>query len=345
MQKFQYFLQTLKTNKALNAHDSYSAFSLIADNAATNDEIKDFLLTINLVGINEDLLFGAAKSLNERSIRFRSPPNAIDVCGTGGDNSNSLNISTTVAILLASMGIPVAKHGNRAVSSKSGSADIFAALGIDFNKNQDDLEMMLSNNNLAFIFAPFYHPALQNVAQARRELGVRTIFNFLGPLLNPAQTKYQLIGCSDRKMAKIIIKTCKLLGKEKAVVVTGLDGMDEISLTRNSIIYKFDKNSGKFSQEIFNPQDYGIQKRSGRLIEGGDAKYNAAMLVKLLRGDFTEDVSNKKLQAYFDIVCLNGAAALMVADKAENFADGITIMQNYIKSGKALQFLKKYRSI
>jgi anthranilate phosphoribosyltransferase len=334
MQKFKEIINSLRLDSLLNDKDSYEAFSLIADGKINNDEIKEFLLLINEKGIDEALLYGAAKSLNERSIKLESPKDAIDVCGTGGDNSNSLNISTAVAIIIASMGIPVAKHGNKAVSSNSGSADIFSELGIDINKSKEESEDSLKNNNLAFIFAPLYHPALKNVAIARKELGVRTIFNFLGPLLNPAQTKYQLIGCSDQKVAKIMLNVCTRLKKERCLVVTGLDGMDEISISSDTLINKIDDNGSAITQ-TFNPQDYGVKKRSIKLIEGKDPKYNSLKLIDLLKGN----IKDEKSQAYFDIVTLNCAAALIVSGKFTDFNEAMKSTQTQIKSGKSYNFL------
>lgn len=337
MQQFQDFINLLEENKLTQFEQSYQAFSLIADGKSSNEEIKKFLTLINQKGINKILLFGAAKALNERSIKLKSPQNAIDVCGTGGDNSNSLNISTTVAIILASIGIPVAKHGNKAVSSKSGSADIFSKLGINLNQDKEEVEISLKENNLAFIFAPLYHPALKNVATARQELGIRTIFNFLGPLLNPAQTQYQLIGCSDQKIAKIMLEVCLLLGKKNCMTVTGVDGMDEISISSNSIIYKINEKD-ELIAEIFDPEIYGIKKRSAKLIEGKDTKYNSEQLINLLKGEITDE----RLQAYLDIVALNAAAALIISGKTNNFLDGIQIIKDQIKSGKSYQFLENF---
>ena len=336
VKQFKDFIYLLKNNKLTDYQDSYQAFNMIVDNKVNAEEVKEFLILINKIGINKALLFGAAKSLNERSIKIKAPKNSIDVCGTGGDNINSLNISTAVAIIIASMGIPVAKHGNRAVSSMSGSADIFSQLGINLNKNKEQIEKSLEQNNLAFIFAPIYHPALKNVAHIRKELGTRTIFNFLGPLLNPAQTKIQLIGCSDKNIAKIMLETCIFLKKEKCMTVTGLDGMDEISISSNTIIYAMNKNRS-LRKKIFNPEEYGIKKRSSNLIKGQDPEYNAKQLIKLLKGD----IFDKKLQAYFDIVTLNCAAALIISGNSQNFSDAIRDVQRQIKSGKSYQFLSR----
>jgi len=331
-------LDIIKTNESISDEGAYLAFSMIADGKANNAQIKKFLTLINKTGITKSLLFGAAKALNERSIKIKAPKNAIDVCGTGGDNSNSLNVSTTVAIILASMGVVVAKHGNKAVSSKSGSADIFSKLGININQSKEETQKSLKENNLAFIFAPLYHPAFKNIMPARKELGVRTIFNFLGPLLNPAQTKRQLIGCSDKKIAKIMAQTCILLKKEKCWIVTSEDKMDEISISANTIINKINKK-GEIEEVIFNPEDYGIKKQPIELIKGKDPTYNASQLINLLKGD----INDEKSQAYFDIVTLNCAAALIIADKFDNFKEAIEFTQNHIKSGKSYHFLQKLK--
>lgn len=334
MNSFKDFINKLRDSKGLGSEESYEAFSLIADGKVDNEEIKEFLLLINEKGITEELLYGAAKSLNERSIKLKAPEGAIDVCGTGGDNSNSLNISTTVAIVLASMGIPVAKHGNKAVSSQSGSADIFSELGINLDKSKEEVEQSLDENNLAFIFAPLYHPAFKHIMPARKELGVRTIFNFLGPLLNPAQVKKQLIGCSDKKMAKIMARVCYLMEKHVWVVV-GEDGMDEMSISANTFIYKTDKD-GNVVEEIFNPEEHDIKKRPISLIAGKDPKYNAEKLIKLLKGE----IGDEKMQAYHDIVCLNSAAALIIAGKSKTFQESIDVVSGHIKSEKVLKFLR-----
>ena len=318
---------------SLNYDQSYLAFSLIADGKSNDDEIKNFLTLINKKGIDENLLCGAAKSLDERSIKIKAPKDCVDVCGTGGDGSNSLNISTTISIILASMGIKIAKHGNKAVSSKSGSADVFDKLGININLEKEEIEKNLEDNNFAFIFAPLYHPALKNVAKARKELGVRTIFNFLGPLINPAQTQYQLIGCSDKKIAKLMLKAFYFLKKKRCFVVTGLDGMDEISISSDSLIQKIDDN-GNITEEIFNPEDYGIKKSHINLIKGGDAKYNAQKLVELLKGN----IKDEKMQAYLDIVSVNCAYCLILLNKFDNTQQAINFSKDYIRSGKAYQF-------
>jgi anthranilate phosphoribosyltransferase len=324
------FIEILDHGNFQHDQDSYQAFSLIADGSVSKEEIKKFLLKINQNKINSQLIFGAVKAFAERMVRLKAPENTIDVCGTGGDGLNSLNISTAVCFAVAACGISVAKHGNRAVSSKSGSADIFLELGIDISQSIQQTEESLFKNNLAFIFAPLYHSSFKNVAEVRKELGVKTIFNYLGPLLNPAQTKYQLIGCSNQEIAQSLIEVTNLYQKEKCYVVTGKDGMDEISLSADSVILKMDQ--GKiYQEEIFNPENYGFKKVSIDAIKGGSPKYNAQKLVELLKGEES---------AYKDIVVLNSALAITLIKNIE-FKDAIYLANEAIVSGKAYDILKK----
>jgi anthranilate phosphoribosyltransferase len=231
----------------------------------------------------------------------------------------------------------VAKHGNKAVSSNSGSADIFSKIGIDLNQDKEKVEQSLTDHNLAFIYAPLYHPALKNVAQARKELGVRTIFNFLGPLLNPAQTDYQLIGCSDKKIAKIMLEVCYLLGKKKCIIVTGLDGMDEISISSDSLIFEMGADQ-KIKETTFNPEKYGIKKCSKELILGKDPDYNSKQLIKLLKGQ----IDSKELEAYANIVALNAAMALTLKNNNEDISLIINKVKAKINSGECYSFLQKF---
>ncbi|MDA0902179.1 MAG: anthranilate phosphoribosyltransferase [Proteobacteria bacterium] len=331
------YIEIIKKGHFRSDNQAYEAFQLIADGQIGDiEQIKEFLLAINERGVDVRLLSMAAKVLNERSIKLKAPDNAIDVCGTGGDKLNSLNVSTAVSFVVAAAGVVVAKHGNKAVSSASGSADIFSELGIDINQDKQQVEASLIENNIAFIFAPLYHPALKRVGQARKELGVKTIFNYLGPLLNPAQTNYQLIGCADQKIAQIMLETAASLNKKKCWVVHGLDGMDEISITNNSVIYKMDEEV-IYDCELFDQTKYIQNSFTIDDIRGKDPKYNAAKLVELLNGK----KDSKQLEAYHDIVLLNAAAALLIANKFDNFTDAFNSAKEVIASKKALNLLKK----
>jgi anthranilate phosphoribosyltransferase len=334
MNRLKKYLDILDQKGFLSSQESYEAFFTIVENQNSAEEIKNFLLKINQKKITASLLYGAAKALLEKSIKLKAPENAIDVCGTGGDLLHTLNISTAVSFVIAASEIPVVKHGNRAVSSSSGSADIFAELGINIHQTPQQAEKSLFENNLAFVFAPLYHPALKNLTEIRKEIGVKTIFNYLGPLLNPANIKFQLIGCSDSNIAPIMLETAKMLDKENCCVVSALDGMDEISISTETMIYKME-NKTIFPKEIFNPEKYGYKKVPIESIQGKDPKYNAGKLLDLLKGEKSD---------YYNIVVLNAALALILSHKTSNFPDGIEMAKNAIDSGKALNILKKLQN-
>ena len=336
MANLREFTEILNKGHLRFANQAEDAFTLIADGKADNIQIKEFLLAINNRGIDVNLLSSAVKVLGRRMIKVRAPENSIDVCGTGGDNLNSLNISTAVSFVVAAAGVAVAKHGNKAVSSSCGSADIFSQLGIDISQSKEQTEESLFNNNLAFIFAPLYHPALKYVAVARKELGVRTIFNFLGPLLNPAQTNYQLIGCCDRQIAEVMFKTTAKFHKKNCWVVFGLDGMDEISITDNSLIYKMDYQT-IYDSQLFNPQKYVSDKFTIDDLKGKNPTYNAQKLVELLK----YQINDRQMRAYHDIVVINSAAALVIAEKEKNFDDAVRFAKEIIAGKKAFELLKK----
>ena len=331
--EFLQLLELLDRGFLRNEEQAKTAFTLIADGKIDDEKIKEFLLKINKIGINSTLLCAAAQVFSRRAIKLNAPENTIDVCGAGGDGLNTLNISSAVAFVVAACGIAIAKHGNRSASSAVGSADVFEALDIDINQSKERIEESLFTNNIAFIFAPNYHPALRNIAPLRRELKVRTIFNFLGPLLNPAQLSSQLVGCSDEKIAPIMLDALNLLGRKRAAIVYGLDGMDEISISTDSIILKMDEKI-IYPAQIFNPQNYGIKKVNLNEIKGGDVHYNARKIVDLLRGEKS---------AFLDIVAINSALALILAKKTDDFKEAILLAGEAIDSGRAFDILQKLR--
>ncbi len=309
-------------------------FTDIVNGKLTDEQIKTFLLELNQSGFSSQVFLGAIKAFKPLCTKVASPKNAIDVCGTGGDKLNTLNISTAVALVVSACGIPVAKHGNKAISSKSGSADVLAELGINILADKSDIEKSLKENNLCFMFAPLYHSSFKSIAKVRSELGVPTIFNFLGPLLNPANTELQLIGTSRIDTMIPMLEALSQVESAKVFIVHGFDGMDEITISDNSHIAKLE--DGKISQiEVINPEDYGIKKSPLESIRGGDAKYNAGKIIELLDG---------KKSAYQDIVLLNSAFALLVAGKVQNIKDGIDLARNAIESGKAKENLQKLKT-
>jgi len=336
------FKKFLELNHQISGEEAKKAFAMIADGLVDNEDIKNFLIQINKSEEDNYIhyfsyLAGAISAFKDKMIKIKAPEGAMDVCGTGGDGLNTLNISTAVAFVVAACGVAVAKHGNRAISSKSGSADILSALGIDINLSKEKAEKCLEKNNLVFLFAPNYHPAFKHVSQARRELGVKTIFNYLGPVLNPAQVKFQLIGCSNRKMARHLIVASNLRGSINCNVIHGYDGMDEISISINSTIFT-KSQLGIFEkpvEEIINPEKYGFKKVDKSFIEGKTPEYNAVKLTELLKGDKS---------AYYDVVVLNAALALTTSGKSFYFQKAIENAKEAIDSGAALKVLEKLQN-
>ena len=300
-------------------------FDQIIDLKISEEEIKKFLLDLNQANLPDQAFIGAVSSLKKRMKKISAPQNAIDVCGTGGDKLNTLNISTAVCFVLAAAGIPVAKHGNKAISSKSGSADIFAELGIKISSEVSEIEENLREKKICFLFAPFFHEALRNVAQIRKSLGVPTIFNYLGPLLNPANTNFQLIGVSRRdvmkKMANVINEP--LQNKKATYIVHGQDGMDEISLCADSYLLRCE-NGQIFAEEIINPEKFGFKKTSLEALKGKDPKYNAEKLIALLNGEKS---------AYRNIVVLNAALSFKLTNHVNEVGEGIKLAEEMLDSG------------
>jgi len=300
----------LNLNKNINFEDSYKIFCHIADGKLSDDEIIDLLLQINKIGITENLILAAIQSFGERSKKINISGDIFDVCGTGGDGINSLNISTAVSFVAASCGLKIAKHGNKAVSSKSGSADIFSKAGIAMLQDSNAIKNSIEKFNLAFIFAPFFHPSFKNVAKARSKMAVKTIFNYLGPLLNPANPNYQLIGCSDYNISKIMAQSCQKLSKKRIMIVHSFDGMDEISISDKS--YLFDIKNNEITETIISPNDHDIKISKIEDIKGGDIEYNFNRMLELFSG---------KKDAYYDIVKINTAYILLLSGKFKNIND------------------------
>jgi len=300
-------------------------FDQIIEQKIADEDVKKFLLELNAANLPSAAFIGATSSLKKRMKTIQAPKNSIDVCGTGGDKLNTLNISTAVCFVVAAAGIPVAKHGNKAISSKSGSADIFSELGIKISDDVAEIEKNLRKKNLCFLFAPFFHGALKNLAEIRKSLGVPTIFNFLGPLLNPANTQFQLVGVSR---FDVIEKMAACL-QAKSYIVHGFDGMDEITLSDNSYLFC----DGR--KEVIDPTKFGLKKVSLDELRGGDPSYNAQRLIALLQGEKSP---------YRDIVILNSAFALKLANRVESAEQGVELARELLESGKANLVLDKCRS-
>ena len=314
----------------LEAANYEKIFNEIIDGKIAAKDVKKFLLELNQQNLPSQAFIGATTALKQRMKKISAPKNSIDVCGTGGDSLGTLNISTAVCFVVAAAGIPVAKHGNKAISSSSGSADIFLELGVKFSSEISEIEKNLAEKKLCFLFAPYFHEALKNVAEIRKSLGVPTSFNFLGPLLNPANTSFQLIGTAKKYVMKKMAEVLAQDVKNSAYIVHGLDGMDEISLCADSLLLRVE-NGKIFEEEIINPEKFGLKKVPLSALFGATPKHNAQKLLALLDGEKS---------AYFDIVTLNSAFAFKLAGKVEKIEDGLELAKSMISSGAAKKVLQ-----
>lgn len=314
-------------------------FDDIFENRLPQDEVKEYLIELYQRGEDAAEIAGAASAMRDHLIplpvNYELKEKLIDNCGTGGDKSNSFNISTTVSLLLASCGCYVAKHGNRSITSKSGSADMLEALGINLNLDVQTSAKMLEESGFTFMFAQNHHPAMKYIMPIRKSIPHRTIFNILGPLSNPATVSKQLIGVFDKNYINKIAYALDMLDTKRSIIVSSKDGMDEISIS--DISYATSLYNGKIEDFEINPEHYGLKLASKEEIIGGDAVFNANITKEILE--------NKIDGAKLDIVLLNAAAALIVDEKARDFKDGIEIALDAIKSGKAKAKLEEIVTI
>ena len=299
------------------------AFADILDGTAAEAEIEAFLIALAERGETSVEIAEAARAMRARVIAVTAPEGAIDVCGTGGDGHHTLNVSTAVALVVAACGVPVAKHGNRAASSKSGAADTLEALGLDLDRATARAEASLNDIGIAFLFAQHHHPALARIGPIRRRIGRRTIFNLMGPLANPARVTRQLIGIARPDYATVYAEALQQLGTEAAAVISGEEGLDELSTEGPSIAVNV--GSASLPTRIA-PEDAGLPRHPLSAIRGGDAAENAFALRRLLLGDKT---------AYRDAVLLNAAAALMVAGRAADLREGAEEAAEVLDNGLA----------
>ncbi|MEP2989093.1 MAG: anthranilate phosphoribosyltransferase [Parasphingorhabdus sp.] len=312
----------------LPAERALEVFSDILDGSCDAGAIKIFLVGMADRGETADEIAAAVSAMRAKMIAVEAPDNAIDVCGTGGDGSHSLNISTATALVVAACDIPMAKHGNRAASSKSGAADTLEALGLDLAKAATNGEDNLREIGIAFFFAPNHHPALGPLAPIRKDIGRRTIFNLLGPLCNPARVKRQLIGVASPDLVERYAAAANQLDYDKVMIVSGEEGLDELSISGPSKIALVE--NGNITTSSIKPEDIGLPTHSPEAIKGGDAQFNAAALRDLLMGEKS---------AYRDAVLLNSAGALMVAGEVESWDEGVEEAAEAIDKGLAKALL------
>jgi anthranilate phosphoribosyltransferase len=308
-------------------HEAEHEFGAILDDQVSDNKIASFLIDLADRGETAEEIAGAARAMRTRMIPVTAPENAIDVCGTGGDGQHSLNVSTAVAIVVAACGVPVAKHGNRAASSKAGGADTLEALGLNLDHASETAAATLADLGICFMFAQKHHPALARIAPIRKSLGCRTIFNLLGPLCNPAGVTRQLVGVPSPTLIPLYADAMRTLGATRAMIVSGDEGLDELSI---SGISHFAAIGFDLGHDIIAPEGAGLSRHPTDAIAGGDAHFNAAALRDLLEG---------KPGAYRDAVLLNAAAALIVAGEAQDGEDGVEEAAEAIDKGLAKALL------
>ena len=327
------FIDKLKDKQDLSFNESKNAFEILMDGKASDDEIFDFLTLLSSKGESSDEIAGGVFVLRDKSKRV-NVNDCIDTCGTGGDGMNTLNISTASALLLSSMGIKVAKHGNKAVSSKCGSGDVLEALNIKIDLEPKDIEEQIEKNNFGFMFAPNYHSAMRFVGPTRKKIGKRTIFNMIGPLSSPALVDRQVIGVFDKKLLKIFANALNNLDIKFAWIVNSEDGLDEISpYSKTNVVQLKD---GKISEILIDPIKLNIGANKFENLLGDDAKFNANKMLDIFKGEDND---------FSKAVCLNAAAGLIVSEKHTIFIDAYNEARTHILSGKTYNDLKEIQNV
>lgn len=316
----------LVSGNSLTMEEASSVMEEIMDGTATQAQLGAFLVALKLKGETADEVAGLASVMRSRSSRVQVSGPVIDIVGTGGDGSNTFNISTTAAFVMAGAGLKVAKHGNRAMSSRCGSADVLEALGVKIELTPEQVRRCVDNVGIGFMFAQAFHPAMKYAAAPRREIGVRTVFNILGPLTNPAGAEYQVIGVPSPEIGdKIAAAACRL-GLKRALVVHGLNGIDELSISGQSLTWEINDGQVTSARKQVSPEDLGLSSAAGDSVLGGTPQENAAITRGVLHGERS---------ARRDVVLLNAAAGIYTGGMAASLADAVTIAAESIDSGKA----------
>jgi anthranilate phosphoribosyltransferase len=316
-------IDIIQLGRSLNRHEVSETMLQLLSGDFQPDEAALWLRTMEAKPITATELAAARCAVMAKALPFQGVEGALDCCGTGGDGAHTLNISTATAFVVAACGVPVIKHGNRAVSSSTGSSDVLGALGIAHDTPNDILAKQ-AQQGLAFLYAPAFHPGLKRVAALRKSIKTRTVFNLLGPLCNPARPEFQLMGVYDAALLPLVAETMKKIGVRRAMVVHSDDGLDELSISAPTHSYQL--SDSEITQRIITPEDAGLTRHPARAIQGGDAGHNAAALRALLQG---------KPGAYRDAVLLNAAACLEIACKASSLKEGVALAAKAIDSGAA----------
>ena len=321
---FKTLIAKVATGASLTREEAASAFDRMMSGEATPSQMGALLMGLRVRGETVDEITGAVTTMRSKMLGVKAPSDAIDVVGTGGDASGSYNVSTCAAFIVAGAGVPVAKHGNRALSSKSGAADVLQALGVKIDLTAEQVGACIRDAGIGFMFAPAHHPAMKNVGPTRVELGTRTIFNLLGPLSNPASVKRQMVGTFSKHWVEPMAQVLKNLGSDCVWVVHGSDGLDEITTSGPSSVAALE--NGKIRTFEVTPEDVGLPRVKPAALRGGDAEHNAKALLDVLKG---------KASAFRDIAILNASAALVVAGKAKDLKSAAGLARKSIDGGEA----------
>ena len=321
---FKALIAKAASGASLTREEAARGFERMMSGEATPSQMGGLLMALRVRGETVDEITGAVFAMREKMLRVNAPPEAIDLVGTGGDASGSYNISTCAAFIVAGAGVPVAKHGNRALSSRSGAADVLGALGVKIELTPDGVGRCIQEAGIGFMFAPAHHPAMKNVGPTRVELGTRTIFNLLGPLSNPAGVRRQMVGVFSRQWVEPLAQVLKNLGSESVWVVHGSDGLDEITISGPTYVAALENGAVRTFEVT--PEEVGLKRQKPEALRGGDAEQNARALVDVLKGT---------KGAFRDIAVLNAAAALVVAGSAKDLKQGVVAAAKSIDSGAA----------
>ncbi len=332
MSEFEWpaILDRLLVGAELSRNEAKSAMAEVMEGRATPAQIAAFIVGMRAKGETADEMTGMVEAMLDAAVTVDVGEPVVDTAGTGGDKSGTFNISTTAAFIAAGAGAKIAKHGNRAASSKTGSADVLEALGMKIELAPDHTVQMVREVGFGFFFAPAYHPAMRHAGPVRRELGVRTVFNFLGPLANPARARFQALGVSDAAMARKMVRVLANLGAEAAFVYYGEDGLDELTTTGPSFIYRLKR--GEITHAEFTPEDFGVPRATLADLQGGDAAVNAAITQAVLGGE---------RGPHRDISLVNASPAIVAAGLADGFTEAMHLAEQAVDSGDALGVLQR----
>jgi len=325
------FINQLMEGKNLSIKQAAEAMNLIMSGKATKAQIAGFITALRMKGETVEEITGCAQVMRDKATEVKpKEPIVVDTCGTGGDGVGTFNISTTTSLVIAGAGVPVAKHGNRSVSSRSGSADVLEALGVNLELSSQEVAKAVDEIGIGFLYAPKFHKAMKHAIGPRKELGIRTVFNILGPLTNPARAKRQVLGVYDPELTSVLARVLGNLGVEKAFVVHGAGGLDEISILGETKVSHL--CDGKVEEFTIHPNDFGLAVAELAAIKGGTVQDNAEITLEILKGESGPTR---------DIILLNSAAGLLIADQVDNLEEGVELAAKIIDSGKALEKLEE----